>query len=551
MASKTLVIDNFRGTLTYYPFGDINSGRGDIRVNAGANPFVRPGSLTWIEKVYQIDSNGSVITDLIMDGRERVENGILYVYCIGHTGRVYKIQVNDPTTYNPDYDNPVLLTTITSGTPTFTRGGFLDFFGSTERIYIGHDKGVTRLDFDGTNENAIVGTWTQNVPRPLKQFAGKLYIGNGSNIAEIDSTATVTSSTKLSPGFPTNSQARDMDYSTDGNYIQIVVSTLALGDITSVSQDTSITAAAQSYVFKWNGVDTGYTSFDFFPAFSLDANITFQDYQYLFGRDQYGSAIYNPTQKFTQIPEIPLILPNAIGSTGNILTWIAPLYFLGQLWVQMYVWGSFDWEIGQPIGYWGLAIHHATAPETDVVQVPFQRIISGQGIGISSNGYLGNQFGTSKIYFSTLETSATPTVKYRLFKWRLITSPTITGQVPVVPPPITEAPIYQTQTQMFTKRVQVKEVRVYADPWIANNAFEISLIGPHGEQIPGSIAEFNTATLPTATTDTDKALLIGEDFCWYNPRIAPQYAIGLRFMNLGTTNHMINKVEIDIDDGGE
>ncbi len=224
---KTLVVDNFRGSVTYFPFGDINSGRGDVRVNSGANPFLRPGALTWMEASTQIDPTGSVITDLVMDAQERVESNILYVYAIGHTGRLYKIQVNDPTTYNPDYDNPVLLATLTAGTPTFTRGGFIDFFGSTERIYIGHDKGVTQIDFNGANESAISGTWTQNVPRPLRQFVGNLYAGNGNNIAEINSSGLVTTSTKLSPAFPTNTQARDMDYSIDGNYLEIVVAQLA------------------------------------------------------------------------------------------------------------------------------------------------------------------------------------------------------------------------------------------------------------------------------------------------------------------------------------
>ncbi len=33
---QTLVIDNFGGTLTYFPFGNINSGKSDIRVSSGA-----------------------------------------------------------------------------------------------------------------------------------------------------------------------------------------------------------------------------------------------------------------------------------------------------------------------------------------------------------------------------------------------------------------------------------------------------------------------------------------------------------------------------------
>ncbi len=153
---KTLVIDNFTGGMTQYTDGDINSGRSNVFVSSGANPFARPGNLTWNPDSTQIDPAGSVITDLIMDGKERVENGILYVYAIGHTGRLYKIQVNDPSSYNADYDNPVLLATLTAETPTFTRGGSIDFFGSTERIYIGHDKGVTRIDFDGTTLQRLI-----------------------------------------------------------------------------------------------------------------------------------------------------------------------------------------------------------------------------------------------------------------------------------------------------------------------------------------------------------------------------------------------------------
>lgn len=539
-AIQTLVVDNFRGSLTYYPFGDINSGRGDIRVNAGANPFLRPGSLTWMEAATQIDPGGSVITDLILDGKERVESGILYVYAIGHTGRVYKIQVNDPNTYNPDYDNPVLLATITSGSPTFTRGGFIDFFGSTERMYIGHDKGVTRLDFDGTGESALSATWTQNVPRPLRQFVGKLYVGNGANIAEIDSTGLVTTSTKLSPAFPTGTQARDMDYSIDGNYLEIVVAQLALADMTSSTQQTGSTSSSPSYIFKWNGTDVGYTTFDFFPRFALSANTTFQDYQYVFGVDQFGTAIYNPSEKFTMIPEMPSVQPNAVSSSGNLLTWMGPLQYLGVLESDFLCWGHVDWEVGQqPTGYWDLFFINAKAPETDIISNPFQMVVSNQGIGASSNGYPGNIFGTSKIYFSTLETSGAPSTAYRFYKWRFVTTPTIEGETAVTP--IIGA-VYQTQTQMFSKRVLVREVRVYADPWIDGNSFEISLIGGDGESITGTTRTFDTA---------DGTLTAGEDFVWYNPQMQPSYALGLRVMNMGTTNHMINKVEIDYAFAGE
>ena len=533
---KTLVVDNFRGSWTYFAYGDINSGRSYAQNSAGQNPFIKPGNLTWNNAPIQIDSEGSVITDLILAGKERVESGILYVYAIGHTGRLYKIQVNDPTTFNPNYDNPVLLATLTSGTPTFTRGAFIDFFGSTERIYIGHDKGVTRIDFAGTNETAVSGTWTQNVPRPFKQFVGKLYIGNGSNIAEIDSTATQTTATKLVPGFPDNTQVRDMDMTPDGTYLQIVVSRITLPDQTTTTQDTSPTVNAESYIFSWNGTDTGYTSFKTFPYFSLTANTMFQNYQYTFGYDQLGHAVYNPSEKVILVTESVSPPPNAIVSSGNILFYGSALYYNGFMEADFLAWGSADFEVGQnPLGYWDLLFLNALEPETDVIRQPFTMSVSNAGLGSSSNGYANNQFGTSKIYFSTLETSSAPTTAYKLYKWNLRVSPSeLTSNV------IIDA-VYQTQTQLFSKKITIKEVRVYGEPWIANNSFTIDLIGSAGTTMSGGSKTFTAGS----------NLTIGDDFAWYTPDCAPTYAIGLMITNAGVANHVINKIEIDYTIGGK
>lgn len=529
---KTLVINNFKGTMTSVRDGDINSGMSFSLNTFGNDPFVSPGNLTFVKRASQIDSAGSVITDLIMAGKERVESGILYVYAIGHTGRLYKIQVNNPATYNPDYDNPVLLTTLLSGSPTFTRGGSIDFFGSTERIYIGHDKGVTRVDFDGTNETAVSGTWTQTVPRPLKQFIGKLYIGNGSNLAEIDSTATVTSSTKLSPGFPTGTQVRDIDVSTDGNYLQAVVTRLALPDITSATQDTTYVANSESYIFKWNGTDTGYTAFDSFPSFSLTSNIMFGPYQYTFGYDQNEMAIFNPVQKIITATQEVAPLPNAITSTGNLVTWMAPLYFTDHLELTQGYFGQFDRDVG--LGYWCAFGHVATSPETDIIQVPCQIQVSNFGQGSSSNGYANNIFSTAKVYFSTLETSSAPTTKYRFFKWSPV------NVLGVNEPPLVGA-LYDTQTQIFSKKVRIGEIRVYGEPWVSGVSFQIDILGSDGNPISGSTKIFTAGS----------NLTVGNDYAWYTPKCAPTYVVGLRVTTLGDSNFVINKVEIDVDDAGK
>lgn len=527
---QTKVIDNFGGRMTRINYGDLNSGFTKYNQTFGNDPFNKPGQLTWTENAVQIDPSGSVITDLIMDGESRVESGVSYVYAIGHTGRLYKIQVNDPASFDPNYDNPVLLTTLTSGSPTFTRGASIDFFGATERIYIGHDKGVTRVDFDGTNETVVTGTWTQMVPRPLKQFIGKLYVGNGSNIAEIDSTGTVASSTKLSPGFPDNTQVRDMDQTSDGNYLQMVVTRLALPDITATTQDTTFQANSESFVFKWNGIDTGYTSFDSYPSFSLNANIMFGDYQYVFGYDLVGACVFNPTEKiltslFEQSP-----LPNAIGSNGNIVGFATTFFFQGFQDMCLSLYGSLDKDV--PVGLWSQFGMGATGTETDIVRIPFAQLVSNFFLGSVTSGYAGGIVGTAKYYFSTLETSPAPTTKYKLYKFYNVSlgfSSTIEG-------------VYETQNEMFSKRMKVNEIRIYAEPWIANNSFQIDLIGADLGVITNSTKVFATS---------DSTLTVGEDYAWYNPAIQPTYCLGIRITNLGTTNHTINKIEVDLSEAGE
>src|SRR3990167_1806935 len=124
-------------------------------------------------------------------------------------------------------------------------------------MYISHDKGVTRLDFDGTNETVVgvEASWTQNVPKPMQQFLGNLYVGHGVKLAEIASGGTVNTYSKLSPEFPIRVELRDMKLTIDGNYLQMVATEPALSDITSTTPDISLTSPSNSFVFKWNGID--------------------------------------------------------------------------------------------------------------------------------------------------------------------------------------------------------------------------------------------------------------------------------------------------------
>lgn len=542
---QTIVIDNFHGDMTPYVNGPLNSGLASVVEVFGYDPFIQPGDLTWYETATQIDVAGDVITDLIVCGKTRVESGVVYAYCVGHTGRVYKIQVNDPSSFNPNYDNPVLLATITSGSPTFTRGGFIDFFGATEQIYIGHDKGLTRLNFDGTGEAVVgvAGSWTQTVPRPLQQFLGKLYIGNGSNLAEVDSTATVTTYTKLSPGFPSNTQTRDIDVTPDGNYLQAVVTEQALASIIATSADTTLLNPTDSFLFSWNGSDQGYTSYVSYLSTVLSANLTFEDKQFLFGYDNRGGGVWNPLRKLiTSSPASAFgdsPSPNAVFGTTGMCYWSTTLPFEGQLEMLLTMFGAAsDYEY-KP-GYWAPFGQAAQGVETDVLRVPMALMVSNFAQGASSNGYTDQIFGESKIYFSTLETSSAPTTKYKLYKW----SPSPSGLGTAL------TGVYQTQTQIFSKKVSVSEVRIYAQPWVADNAFTIDLIGSGGTPITNGSKSFVAAVNSTGIA-ADGQLIIGDDFAWYTPGIEPTYALGVRITNDGDTNNVIHKIEIDIMPGGK
>lgn len=527
---ETLVIDNFQGRLTRYADGDINSGYAKYTTTFGNDPFTNPGNLTWFEAPTQIDAAGSVITDLIVAARPRLESGITFVYAIGHTGRLYKIQVNDPTTFQPNYDNPVLLATLTAETPTFKYGASIQFYGATEKLFIGHDKGVTKINFNGTSETFVgaVGSYTASVPRPSVNFLGKLYFGNGENLVEIDSTELVTTYAKLSPAFPDGTLVRDIDVSPDGNYVQIIVSRVPAPDMTVSTQDTSSLSSGDSYFIFWNGTDPGYTSYNPYNSYSINANLSFGPYSYTVGYDIGGAAIYTEGQKSVSLPVSLSPNFNALFSSGNLLGFTAPENADDVLKGTLMTFGQYDREI--PEGLFRFFRIAAMSPETDIVQMPMCAIVSNLFYGASSAGYSNNLVGSAKVYFSTLEVSSGPTTTYNLYKFT--TAPTGIGS--------SIAGVYETQTQLLSKKVKPTQIRIYGEPWVANNAFTVALIGSDGGVISGTSKTF------TAGTD----LTVGDDFAWFDCDCEPTYAIGLRITNVGSVNHVITKVEISTTPAG-
>lgn len=534
----TKIIDNFAGRLTRDSAGDMNSGLCKYATTFGNDPFSNIGNLTWLEAATQIDSAGSVITDLIMAARPRLESGITYVYAIGHTGRLYKIQVNQPSAYNPNLDTPVLLATLAINSPTFKYGSSIQFFGATEKIYIGHDLGVTSINYNGSGEAfiGVLGSYTASVPRPSVNFQGVTYWGNGTNLLAIDSTATVTTYVKLSPSFPVGTYVRDLDISPDGVYLQAIVSRLNSPDLTSATQDTTSLSSTDSYRFLWNGIDNGYTSFESYSGYAINSNINFGTHGYTMGYDLGGAAIYTGGTKIVSLPNS--IAPNfqSMLSTGNLLGFGTPETNSSVLKTSIMFYGQYDKEVS--LGLFRFLRLASKSPETDVIQVPVCLIVSNLFYGSSSAGYTGNQVGSAKLYFSTLETSSSPTTKYRFYKFTTV--PTGTGTA--------IGGVYETQNEtsvrlfrnILKKKLKIYEIRVFSEGWVANNSFLIDVIGYDGNPISNASYTFTTGT----------TLTVGQDMCKYNPTMNPAHSIGIRITNLGSANFVLDKIELDIDETG-
>lgn len=254
------------------------------------------------------------------------------------------------------------------------------------------------------------------------------------------------------------------------------------------------------------------------------------------GYDLGGAAIYTNGQKIISLPNS--LAPNfeAMFSTGNLVGFAAPETVNNFLVGSIMAYGQYDFEV--PKGLYRFLRVSAGSPQTDIITMPTCLIVSNLFYGASSAGYAGNQVGSAKLYFSTVETSAGPTTKYKFYKFTTV--PTGLGTA--------IQGVYETQQEtsfaifhnVISQKFKPTAVRFYVDPLVANNSFQIDLIGSNGNPMPGGTEVFTVGTNVTA----------GQDFVWYTPVTAPTYSIGVRITNLGSVNWTGNKLELDYQEAG-
>lgn len=513
---QTLTITNFGGSLTRRKTGEVNSGLTRFDTSWGYDPFSKPGSLTWMEQPTSIlTATSGANNNFIVSMKQRSTGSVLAVYGIDGSGRLQEIRVDNNGTYIADVDSPSIVGQLIT-TPSFDNGTGIVFYGATEKIFYGDgNTSLQKINFDGSSAASIYGVNSviSLVPRPMTTFLGKTYFGNGNNIGEIDSTELITTGAKLSPSLPVGTVVRDLDVSPDGNYLQITTSKNDnFKDFVGI--DTTLGATIDSYKFFWNGIDTGATAIEKYGGTFLTANNSFGSKNYTFGYDQAGGTIFLGQEKKFSLPKSLSPHVNAVFSSGNMNYFMVPEQdSTGKFIGSFYGYGKYDDEV--PAGLFRfLRVNASAGANYEIRSIPGCIPVSNLLYFPSYFGYSNNIAESGKIYFTTVENNADIDVTGRVgILWRHRVVSTGVGSV--------VAGVYETQTQLFSKKIFVKEVRLYTEPLVANNAFEVDLIGSGGSVLSGSSRGFTVGTNVTA----------GNDLINFNPATAPTYAVGIRITN--------------------
>lgn len=536
----TIPITNFGGRLSRIANGDMNSGFAKFTSSFGYDPFSKPMNLTWLEN--PSDITGS-IANLLVGAKPRSEGSNMFVYGVDSAGVLYKIQSSSAT--NPNVDIPSVIGVVTAGSDTYNYGASLDFFRTL--IYVGGDLTLHSVTFSGSGDT-VIGSSTNylaNSYKPLRQFIGKLLFGNGNTIGAIDSTGTITSSiigtgvqnlySQLNPPLPVDQRVADLDVSVNYDYLLITSSGIPTENLTSLTGDRIAAQASDGAVFKWNGSDVGATAATTVPSYAVTALQTYMGSNMFFSRDAFGSSISDGVKKLLTLQGNKSAFANATTTNGNFLTWIVPEVNPAGTTIKasLYYFGSLDNE--NPPGLYRVLRYTSPLTNGFVYQTPINLMVNNKYSGINSSRSSVMSAGFGKHYLSTYEVNENLTTPRLL---RFLITPTGTGTP--------QSGVYETQNQLFSKRISIAQIRFYCEPTVAGNGFQLDVIGGDGNVVANSTFAYAFGDPKDSSTGSSSLERIN-----FNPNIGTLFSCGLRITNTGTTNMTIKKIEIDYSEEGK
>lgn len=535
---ETIEITNFSGRLTRVLNGELNSGFAKFATSFGYDFFSKPGNLTWLEQ--PSDITGPILGIPLAAKTRYIGETQNSVYLVTSTGKMYQMWVSNMpgNGTNPIVNSVVGISSVAASSPTFVYGASMDFFGSTEKIYVGSDTAVNAINFNGSGD-VNVGVLNFTGYHPLKKFVGKLLIGDGQAVSSIDNTNTLQ--TSVFGALPTESRVRDIDISPDGNYALTSSTTNDYEPISTIQEQTLGAIPSDGTIFYWNGSDLSITGQNSMPGSQITALQTYLQKNMFFITDSMGSALSDGTNKILTLPNNKAPFPNATGTNGDFLYWIAPekvpLDPAGgdntpNLYASMYYYGSIDSET--PPGLYRV-LRKASAIGGNILQTPLNLLTSTSYSDINSSKSSIVTVGYGQHYFSTIDVSSSSSV----FSLNSFCFPPSGLQSPQIG-------VYETQTQLFAKKITVKQIRVYTEPTVANNSFRLYLVGTDGLLIP------NTLKTYTFAAGTDITKLQGSlERIDFNPAAKDIFGFGINITNFGSVNMTIKKIEVDYVEAGK
>lgn len=559
---QTLEITNFSGRLSRILNGDLNSGFAKFATSWGYDPFSKPMNLTWFEQ--PVDITGP-ITDLIVAAKKYfggnavagIGNLQQYVLLLGNSGKLYVMQPNSPTsvigTSQANVDS-VLGSASIGGTYNF--GGSLEIYGNQSiagaAVFVGSDTQISYVPLSNINgaqrlvSANLVGTLNNATGafRPMKLFQGLLRVSNASTIFTIGASGTVVSlyaasirgvvnaNSDLQTPLPVNAEIQDMDVSIDGNYLLIATSGVDNEQIATFGQDYTNASANDSVLYGWNGADSNITTETTMPSIDLTALQTYLGNNLFFSQDGFGSSMTDGINKILTLPGNKSPFANATAVNGNFLSWVSVenAQSNNSTYATLYYFGGLDQE--NPPGLYRMS--RITSTSAFVYSAPMNTLVDNNYRSVPSiitGGTTTQPLGYGKHYISLIGPGFNGgTNVYKLF--RFLVNSTGLGSP--------QLGVYETQTQLFSKKITVKQIRVYTEPTISGNGFQMSFVGSDGSVITNGTFTYTYA----AGTDVTQAQgsLERIDF---NPSMKDSYALGMRLTNTGSVNMTIKKIEID------
>ncbi len=332
--------------------------------------------------------------------------------------------------------------------------------------------------------------------RSLVQFNGLLYATNSdasvtyaNNIAEISLGGNVTTYAKLSPSLPVGSYIRDLDITPDFTYMLISASFTG-SELLAPVNDGGNTGSSSSDLYKWNGTDTGVTTGQALPSFSVTALNSFSDQQMMFMYDTFGASLYNSGKKVLTMRNNKSPVPAAVCSTGNFVTWISPDVYLNldtsaySMFGSLYYYGNLD--TGSPTGLWRM-FRQSSSSGGVIYQTPYNQFTTNRYLSVDTTPTIqADSNGVHMFSFTDYSGSGGSTTPNL---WLFYAAPPDINNNPVLG-------VYETQNQLFSKRISLIEIRVYTEPTITGNGFQLDIIGGDGKVV--SNGTFNYSQIKTS-----------------------------------------------------